>query len=118
GSGEFGAQYQVRLLVSGEDDTAWGCGYTTKWSAETAEEWRSAFAPDDPRCPAPAGSESDLSLEPSYSANYLKRWRNRDGCEVRLDVLMWREPGADAHCGAMPPEIVMGVPLGTPSEGA
>ena len=76
------------------------------------------FAPQDPPCPAKPGSETDLSLEPPYSATYLTRWRNPDGCEVRLDVLMWLEPRPDDHCGAMPPEIVMDVPLGTPSDGA
>src|SRR4051794_40863200 len=60
-------------------------------------------------CSAPAGSITDLTAEPSYSAPYLRRW-SLDGCAVRLDVLMSRDSG----CGPM--DLVMGTPLGTSSE--
>jgi hypothetical protein len=63
-------------------------------------------------CEARPGSETDLSAEPDYAADYLYRWHDEDGCPVRLDVLMLREPGPDFHCAPWPPEVVIGSPLG------
>lgn len=51
-------------------------------------------------------SENDLSQEPPYTANYLYRFKDADGCEVRLDVMMLRRPGPDHHCAGWPDEIV------------
>jgi hypothetical protein len=62
-------------------------------------------------CGAP-GSETDLSREPNFSANYLHRW-TKDGCPVRLDILMTRH-GADACGGLKVADIVMGIPIGAP----
>ena len=62
-------------------------------------------------CPGPAGSITDLTAEPAYSATYLHRW-SVDSCPVRLDVIMSR----DGSCG--PTDLVMGSPLGTISDGA
>jgi len=61
-------------------------------------------------CTGPAGSITDLTAEPAYSATYLQRW-SVDGCPVRLDVLMSRDSG----CG--PTDMVMGSPLGAVAEG-
>jgi hypothetical protein len=61
-----------------------------------------------------SGSETDLSREPPYSANYLYRFRNAQGCQVRLDVMMYRKPGPDHHCAPWPPEIVLVNPVGVP----
>ena len=63
--------------------------------------------------PAP-GSETDLAKEPGYTANYLYRFRNGQGCQVRLDVMMYRKPGPDHHCAPWPPEIVLVNPVGIP----
>jgi hypothetical protein len=66
----------------------------------------------DPGClPAP-GSETDLAKEPGYTANYLYRFRDGQGCQVRLDVMMYRNPGPDHHCAPWPPEIVLVNPVG------
>jgi hypothetical protein len=62
-------------------------------------------------CGSHPGAETDLAAEPKYSATYLHRWTNRDGCPVRLDVLMLRGPGG---CGPM--DILMGTPLGQPAQ--
>lgn len=33
----------TRLLVTGEDDFAWGCGFTQPWTPEAAREWERVF---------------------------------------------------------------------------
>ena len=58
------------------------------------------------------GSETDLTEEAEYSASYLRRWTNADGCPVRLDIVMTR-PWPD-HCGGGDvADIVIGWPLGS-----
>lgn len=34
-----------RLLVAGEDDIAWDCGFTQPWEADRENEWRAVFTP-------------------------------------------------------------------------
>jgi hypothetical protein len=58
------------------------------------------------------GSETDLTAEPRYGANYLHRWTNADGCPVRLDIVMTRR-GTDACGGPNVADILMGWPLGS-----
>jgi len=58
-----------------------------------------------------SGSQTDLAAEPSYSADYLHRFTNEDGCEVRLDVITKRE-GENACGGPSVADVVMGWPLG------
>jgi hypothetical protein len=62
---------------------------------------------------ATPGSEEDVASEPSYRADYLRRWTNGRGCAVRFDVLMTRL----VREGACGPEddILMGTPLGATS---
>lgn len=58
-----------------------------------------------------SGSQTDLTREPGYSADYLHRFTNEDGCEVRLDVIMKRE-GENACGGPSVADVLMGWPLG------
>lgn len=102
-------------LTSGTDEAA--APDDTEWQAvPDSPTATTAAAPTTttaaPRCGEP-GTETDLAAEPSYSANYLRRWRNAEGCDVRFDVLMTRRPGPDFHCSGWPPDLVMGTPLGT-----
>src|SRR4051812_21634343 len=60
---------------------------------------------------------TNLSAEPSYSANYLDRWKTADGCPVRLDVLMTRR-GKEACGGERVADILMGWPLGQVHSGS
>lgn len=53
----------------------------------------------------------DLSAEPTYPVDYLHRWTTREGCPVRLDVIMTRQ-GPGACGGERVADIVMGRPLG------
>ena len=53
----------------------------------------------------------DLGAEPRYPVDYLHRWTTREGCPVRLDVIMTRH-GPGACDGDRVAEIVMGRPLG------
>jgi hypothetical protein len=59
--------------------------------------------------------QSDLDKEPNYSANYLHRWETASGCPIRLDILMTRQ-GPDACGGDKVADILMGTPLGKPSD--
>ena len=61
------------------------------------------------------GTITNLNAEPRYSANYLHRWSTRDGCALRLDVLMTRQ-GEDACGGEELADILMGTPLGASTE--
>ena len=79
-----------------------GCG------ADTESNRRAEQRPVD--C-SRYGSLVDLSAEPRYSADYLHRWTTREGCPVRLDVIMTRQ-GADACGGERVADILMGWPLG------
>ena len=42
-SGDPPLEVGKRLLVSGDTDMAWGCGFTRAYSAAEAEQWRDAF---------------------------------------------------------------------------
>ena len=41
---EFEFEEGKRYLVSGDDDLAWGCGYTSPYDGELATQWEAAFA--------------------------------------------------------------------------
>lgn len=73
--------------------------------------------PSPAECEERGDPELDLSAEPDYEVDYLKRG-TKEGCPVRLDVLMLRAPGPDFHCAPWPPEIVFGTSPGGPEDGA
>lgn len=58
------------------------------------------------------GSATDVDREPRYSANYLHRWLNAEGCPVRLDIIMTRR-GPNACGGMRVADVLMGWPLGS-----
>lgn len=61
------------------------------------------------------GTRFDLSKEPNYPVNSIHRWRTKEGCQVRLDVLMTRQ-GEEACGGPRVADILMGTPLGKTPE--
>ena len=63
---------------------------------------------EDSACDEP---KHDLDKEPNYSANYLYRWTDENGCDLRLDVIMTRQ-GEDACGGSSVADIVMADHLG------
>lgn len=63
-----------------------------------------------------AGTESDLSDEPTYTPDSVGRWTNAAGCPVSLQVLLTRQPGPTFHCEGWPPDLVMGTPLGAATD--
>lgn len=93
---------RLLLALAGLALAAIGCGDDPTFRIQRAD------------CQGRPGSETDLTEEPDYTANYLYRFRNRDGCEVRLDVMMYRKPGSDHHCAPWPPEIVLVNPVDVP----
>lgn len=63
---------------------------------------------EDSACNEP---KHDLSKEPNYSANYLHRWTDENGCDLRLDVIMTRQ-GEDACGGPTVADVLMANYLG------
>lgn len=100
------AGWIVVLLLSG------ACATDT--TAADGGSTRVRPGPDDLNMTTTA--ETDLSLEPSQPVDYLFRWENAAGEPVRLDVIMLRDPGPGFHCGDWPAEILVGAPLGEPTE--
>lgn len=66
---------------------------------------------DQPSHSAGCSSDAatDLSREPDFSAHNLARWTTKNGCQVRLDVLMTRMESCHVKDAR---DLVVGTPLG------
>jgi hypothetical protein len=87
-----------------------GCG-SERQTGDQSRESLAAPAARPEEC-GKSDSATDLSKEQPYSANYLHRWTNAEGCEVRLDIIMTRR-GPDSCGGSKVADILLGWPLGS-----